>query len=795
MSIESSITVLSSPRRVFQTLLCLWSIPALVVLGLGFRASSAVASPAEYNGISADGSIAIFSTNEALDPGDTDNERDVYERSYDLALERYVTREVSIGQVGGNDAFPAQFDAISADGDFVFFSTKEPLEAVDTDNRTDVYKRELSTNTTTLVSRGAASCEGQGCGNGAFDANFVAGGLTPDGERLFFVTDEKLDPLADTDSSADIYMRFMPDVGAATTVLISQGASDCGSCGNGGFGVSFNAVSADGSVVVFSSNEQLADADEDTLQDVYVRDLIGGVTRMASTPRLAGCPGAVDCKAVYGGVSSTGSHVFFESREQISSEDEDESQDIYDWSIGAGAVLASSGPDGGNEDPFNATYAGSRSEGSGVFFQTSERLDTTVDTDSSQDVYEHSGSGTTLVSTGPAGGNGAFNATLNWASPDGSSSAVLFTTAEKLTPLDLDSSLDIYERDGNVTTLITPGANVGPNASFAGASYDGSHIFFITAEALVAEDQDSSPDIYEQVGPTTTLISTGPEGGNGPYGSGLTGVSEDGSHAFLTTVERLTEGDPDAEVDVYDRSGSVTRLVSMGNLIPLGPVTPTLTATSPASPGSSTTPSIIGTAEEDTWVKLYKTSTCAGDPVAQGTSEQLGGSGLSVSVAADSTTNFRATAEIDGLVSPCSGPISYKHQTPPPPPPPGEGGSNPGGGGGGTTPTNGGSGSKISGSGGKGGSGVSFVIPETLITFGPGSKTRKRKVVFRFSDATGQPGSNFLCKFDRRRWKGCSSPMRLAKLTLGRHVFAVKAINAVGASDDQPAKRSFKVVR
>jgi hypothetical protein len=765
----------------------------LGLLSLILTAGSASASPAEYNGISADGSIVVFSSDEPLVSGDTDHDRDVYLRSYDDTLERYVTREVSSGPTGGNDALPAQYDAISADGNLVFFSTKEPLTTADTDSGTDIYMRNLSTNTTTLVSQGADSCEAQGCGDGSFDADFVPGGLTPSGDELFFVTDEQLAPLVDTDSSPDIYMRQIPAVGAAKTILVSQAAADCESCGNGAFTLSFNAVSPDGSTVVFSSSEQLADADEDALQDVYVRDLIGEATRLVSTPRLSGCPGTVDCKAVFGGVSNTGSHIFFESREQISSEDLDESQDVYDWSASTGAVLSSIGPDLGNSD-FEVTYKGSRSDGSAVFFLTSERLDSTADTDDKQDVYERFGSTTTLVSTGPMGGNGLFNATLNWTSPDGSHSGVLFSTEEQLTTQDEDSSLDVYERNGGVTTLISPGGSAGSSASFAGASSDGSHIFFITSESLVAKDKDMSPDIYEQVGSITNLVSTGPEGGNGQFGSGLNGVSVDGLHAFLTTTERLTPEDPDAEVDIYDRADSETRLVSVGNLASLGPVAPTLTATNPASPGATTTPTIIGQAEPNTWIKLYKTFDCSGEPTAQGTSAELAGSGLSVSVAEGSTTSFRATAEVSGLVSPCSASIPYKQGIPaPPPPPPGEETTT---GGGTSTSGSGTPGGTRTGTGdGKGGSTITYVMPETLITFGPAAKTRKRKIIFGFTDATGQPGSSFTCKLDHRRWKGCSSPTRFRKLKLGRHIFSVKAINALGTADERPTRRRFRVVR
>jgi hypothetical protein len=794
MPIEPPTRVAHAWRRESRLRLCV--VIGAALLAPAAAASPAAASPAIYDGISADGSVAVFSTEESLVPGDTDRQRDVYERSYDKSLERYVTREVSIGPTGGNDAYPAQFDAISADGTKVFFSTREQLVPGDQDHSIDIYMRDLTTNTTTLVSQGAASCQAEGCGNGEYNASFAPGGLSANGEELFFVTSEPLSP-ADHDSSPDIYMRNLT---TNTTTLVSQGAASCQAegCGNGENGVTFNAVSADGSTVAFSSSESLSSEDHDELQDVYVRDLATETTRLVST--TGKCPGSVDCKAVFGGMSSNGSHVFFETSEQISPEDTDESQDVYDWTPGGGAVLDSTGPDGGN-GPFNATFAGNSADGSTVYFETSERIDPGADTDETNDIYKRSGGVTELVSTGPEGGNGPYPASLHWVSPDGS--AAIFTTSERLTANDEDNSQDVYERAGSTTTLISTGSE-GPeggngpfDASFAGISGDGSRVFFNTSERLVPEDQDSSSDIYVRSGGVTELVSTGPEGGNGAFDPVLAGVSHDGEHAFFTTEERMTEGDVDAELDVYERSGSTTRLVSVGNLTALGPATPTLTATSPSSPGASKTPSILGQATPGSWVKLYSSFDCSGEPAAQGTAAELEGEGLAVSVAEDSTTSFRATAEAEGLVSPCSAPISYRQQeNPPPPPPPVE---EPGGG------KTGGSGSGQGGGlgwleearfrKGDGQGGSPYVRPHTLITFGPASKTRKRKVVLRFADGTGQLGSRFVCKLDRHGWRPCGSPKRLAGLSLGKHVFSVKAVNAVGVWDERAATRSFKVVR
>ena len=66
------------------------------------------------------------------------------------------------------------------------------------------------------------------------------------------------------------------------------------------------------------------------------------------------------------------------------------------------------GPAGGN-GALAAAWAGARSDGSRVFFETSERL-VAADTDSRTDVYESEGGTTTLVSAGATGGNGSFNA-------------------------------------------------------------------------------------------------------------------------------------------------------------------------------------------------------------------------------------------------------------------------------------------------------------------------------------------------------------------------------------------------
>jgi hypothetical protein len=102
---------------------------ALLTLAGWVLPAFATAAPAAYAGASADGGSVFFTTVEKLVPGDTDNKRDVYERFYDssIGIESYVTREVSTGPAGGNDSHDASFDGVSEDGVMVFFSTEESL--------------------------------------------------------------------------------------------------------------------------------------------------------------------------------------------------------------------------------------------------------------------------------------------------------------------------------------------------------------------------------------------------------------------------------------------------------------------------------------------------------------------------------------------------------------------------------------------------------------------------------------------------------------------------------------------
>jgi hypothetical protein len=791
----------------------------VVLLGLaalwvmGPAAPAASAADASFEGASADGSVALFSTTDKLVPGDTDSFRDVYDRSFDFGVDAYVTREISTGPTGGNDAYHALYRVSSADGRKVFFSTQEPLVAADLDRSVDVYRHDLATGTM-LVSAAAASCSAGPCGNGPADATFK--GTTPDGKKAFFETSESL-ALADGDEASDVYMRDMASEPPAT-ILISQADPSCtaGACGDGPEAETFVGASESGGRVFIETSESLSSADGDSSNDIYMRDLTGGPA--ATTPLSAGgsCPGlqASACSPKFRGASTDGSRVFFTSSEQFGGGDTDKGSDVYAWEAGTASLL-SIGAVGGNGEEKPATFAGATASGAAVFFETNENL-TDADKDSAGDVYVRDPtsdvSATALVSQADpacvdltACGKGLLNTSFAGVSADGDT--VFMQTDETLVPADTDGVNDIYARDlgGGTTSLVSVPApaceggacGAAAAATFAAVSSSGSaKALFSTVESLVASDQDQAKDVYmRDLGTASTTLESPAGICPLPEEKGcdatFAGASADLTHVFFRTEERLTAEDIDSDLDVYERADGATRLVSASNSVELGPATPVLTATSPASPGASLTPSILGQADANSSIKLYTSSDCSGAAVA-GTVAQLEGAGIPVTVAASSTTSFRATAtDVNGDTSGCSNAVTYRQENPAPPPGEGEGG----GGGSGQSPapspsptpapapvpvpTH---------------DGIAYVTPATRITFGPAFKTRARNPVFRFTDSTGQPGTSFVCRVDRHRWKPCESPVRLKNLNRGKHVFQVKGRNAIGVWETRPAKRAVKLV-
>lgn len=241
--------------------------PDLLALYLKLERSTGVTrliagagSGARFGAISADGERLFISTREPLVPEDTDSAQDIYE------LFNGELRLVSTGPTGGNGDFEVDLGGISKDGTHVFFRTRESLVSSDTDGGdsdtgrgVDVY--ENAHGRTVLISTSATSPNGQ------YAAGFDA--VSDDGKRVFFTTSEPLvsedqDCSFDYPQCRDVYERFN-----GVTTLISRNTVFCGD-GDAPYCPSFIGISRDGRRAFFVSSARVVPEDTDDLNDLYV---------------------------------------------------------------------------------------------------------------------------------------------------------------------------------------------------------------------------------------------------------------------------------------------------------------------------------------------------------------------------------------------------------------------------------------------------------------------------------------------------------------------------------------------
>jgi hypothetical protein len=497
-------------------------------------------APCQY-GVSSDGSRVYFSTAQPLVGQDTDfctslgdpssgGCGDVYEHSGGS------TRLVSIGSTGGNGPFTADLSAVSRDGTRAFFETKESLLPADTDDSNDLYE---SVGDTVRLFPSAQPAAGD-----TEEIGIGLDGASANAARIFFSTRQSFSP-ADDDACqydgeavgcVDVYERTE----GGRILLVTAGPG-------GPSDTWFNAASADGSKVFFTTRESLVSDDRDSCPDIngrvegcgdiYERNLKTGTTMLISTgpDRDIGPGGDTQCCVGFDAASEDGTHVAFTTTEPLLSSDNDTCdnygvvlgcRDIYERSP-QGLELVSTGERGGNGS-FNADFGAMSADGKRVSFSTGESL-VSVDTDSCDayygfpsgcpDVYERAGGTTRLVSTGPAGGNGPVRAEFDGASADGR--RIFFHTTESLVPADTDACpygaiplgpgcWDVYERFNGTTTLLSTGPSDtgschidwdGHQADcpwFLDASADGKRVFFGTNQPLVPSDTNGpyGYDIY-----------------------------------------------------------------------------------------------------------------------------------------------------------------------------------------------------------------------------------------------------------------------------------------------------------
>ena len=306
-----------SRRRVCLTAVALAAAgtAALVAPALGAkddvdlisRATGPAGAPVDLNAIvpsiSASGARVAFDTDaDNISAEDNNAVRNIFVRDATTNVTIFASR--ATGAAGAAGDGPSQDPSMSGDGRYVAFeSTANNLSAEDNDAFTNIFVRDLVANTTTLVSR-ASGPGGAGANGTSTDPD-----ISVDGRFVVFAS--TADNLSNDDNN--LYTNiFVRDLVANTTTLVSRAPGPGGAGANAN---SFNpTISASGGRVAFqSSADNLSNEDDNTVTNVFARDLASGANALVSRATgVAGAPG--DAGSSNADISPSGRFVTFISQ-------------------------------------------------------------------------------------------------------------------------------------------------------------------------------------------------------------------------------------------------------------------------------------------------------------------------------------------------------------------------------------------------------------------------------------------------------------------------------------------------
>jgi Tol biopolymer transport system component len=440
------------------------------------------------------------------------------------------------------------FPSISADGRFVAFdSYADNLVPGDANGLYDVFIRDTVAGTTVRASVDSAGGEGGG--------NSAAPAISGDGRYVVYSSESVL-AAGDSNGNWDVFLR---DSATGVTSLASVDSS-----GLQGDNYSFGSgISSNGRYVVFISQcTDLVPDDTNSVEDIFVRDLLAGSVALASVASTLG-PG--DLGSSNPSLSADGRHVAFVSlATNLVPGDTNGTKDIFRRDLVTGTTVRVSVSGSGAEANGPSFRAAISSDGRYVAFSSQATNLVSGDTNAMPDVFVRDLlMGTTVrISVDSAGTQG------NGISDDPTISAdgryVAFTSfATNLIPGDFNNHEDVFVRD--LATGVTSAVSIGSTGALAdeggsepSMSADGRYVAFQTrASNLVSGDTNGSNDIFvrDRAAGTTIRVSVDSSGAQGNSDSFNSCISGDGLFvAFASEATNLVPGDTNSREDIFVRN-------------------------------------------------------------------------------------------------------------------------------------------------------------------------------------------------------------------------------------------------
>lgn len=385
---------------------------------------------------------------------------------------------VSVDATGNAVGATETQSAVSGDGRYIVFVTDASLVPEDSNDAADVYRRDLATAATVLVSVNDA-------GESA-DAPAGQPDISDDGDTIAF-TSAATDLWPAANGQPQVYIRT---VSSETTALASMALD--GSVGDGAS--DSPALARDGSAVVFASAaENLSVGDVNGATDIFVYDVLGETV----TQRSVGLGGAVPDGASYDPASNTdGSIVAFTS--EASNLVSGDSNSVADVFIANGAGIsrisetALDEADGPSGEPAIAAL------NNAVVFSSDATNLVDGDDNGVTDVFIKAPG----VDPQRLSQNGEFEYALPSAAPSISANGARVAFMTDGSNIDHPAGLTAVIADraeGRVDALATPeSAELAVPAEGVALSADGAIASFNSVAALDALDTNAAPDIYSR---------------------------------------------------------------------------------------------------------------------------------------------------------------------------------------------------------------------------------------------------------------------------------------------------------
>lgn len=466
---------------------------------------------------------------------------------------------VNLNGVGGNgDSIPT---GISTNGRYACFeSTASDLVAGDTNGVKDIFVRDLVSDVTILVSAQTNGAPGNGVCRGST--------MTPDGRYVAFVGAATNLVGDDTNGIPDVFVR---DLQSGQTTLVSVGAGNTRSYP----GCSSEApdITPNGRYVAFFSTATNLAPGVTNTGEIYVRDLVAGITIWASTNArsLSGVSNAISYDHA---ISADGKFVAFQTSTNPLLSVSPRGV-IFRYNLDTGSTdLVNTNAYSPAENPEEIRNLDMTPDGRFIAFVADSNTTTAIYVWDAQ-------SSSTVLASGDLSNTIAAGSICDWPSLDASGRFIAFlSSATNMVTNAIAGDYHLYLRDLQTatTTLVDAdtngiGASVGPMTA-PRLQGDGRQIAFEGLDGdLVANDRNHAYDVFfrdVEEGITELVSARHPAlpsaAGNGPS-AGSVSVSGDGRYvAFGSDADNMVLGDTNGFRDIFVRdrfSGEIVQ-VSVG---------------------------------------------------------------------------------------------------------------------------------------------------------------------------------------------------------------------------------------